>query len=142
MSRNGPVALVYHTLFVIFMLAPIVVVCWVAFTPEGFLSFPTTDWSLRWFRAIARYPEFIYDSANSVAVILIRWLKYPGGSAFDRSGNGCLEIIFHAHLQGAVHPLHDGPEGCSLGVHDRIGGNAKHGIAHAEFMRLAGGQMC
>ena len=59
MSRNGPVALVYHTLFVIFMLAPIVVVCWVAFTPEGFLSFPTTDWSLRWFRAIARYPEFI-----------------------------------------------------------------------------------
>ena len=35
------------------------VVCWVAFTPEGFLSFPTTDWSLRWFRAIARYPEFI-----------------------------------------------------------------------------------
>ena len=59
MSKNGPVALVYHTLFVIFMLAPIVVVCWVAFTPEGFLSFPTTNWSLRWFYAIARYPEFV-----------------------------------------------------------------------------------
>ena len=59
MSRNGPIALAYHTLFVIFMLAPIVVVCWVAFTPEGFLSFATTHWSLRWFYAIARYPEFI-----------------------------------------------------------------------------------
>ena len=59
MSRNGPIALAYHTLFVIFMLAPIVVVCWVAFTPEGFLSFPTTNWSLRWFYAIARYPEFV-----------------------------------------------------------------------------------
>jgi putative spermidine/putrescine transport system permease protein len=59
MSRNGPVALAYHALFVIFMLAPIVVVCWVAFTPEGFLSFPTDRWSLRWFRAIARYPEFV-----------------------------------------------------------------------------------
>ena len=59
MSRNGPVALIYHTLFVVFMLAPIVVVCWVAFTPEGFLSFPTTHWSLRWFYAIARYPEFV-----------------------------------------------------------------------------------
>ena len=35
MSRNGPIALVYHTLFVIFMLAPIVVVCWVAFTQIG-----------------------------------------------------------------------------------------------------------
>ena len=47
MSRNGPVALLYHALFVIFMLAPIVVVCWVAFTPEGFLSFPTSHWSLQ-----------------------------------------------------------------------------------------------
>jgi putative spermidine/putrescine transport system permease protein len=59
MSRNGPVALAYHTLFVAFMLAPILVVCVVAFTPEGYLSFPTHSWSLRWFRAIARYPEFI-----------------------------------------------------------------------------------
>ena len=59
MSKNGPVALAYHALFVIFMLAPIVVVCWVAFTPEGFLSFPTDRWSLRWFEAIARYPEFV-----------------------------------------------------------------------------------
>lgn len=59
MSRNGPLALVFHTLFVIFMLAPIVIVCLVAFTPEGFLSFPTHTWSLRWFRTIGRYPEFI-----------------------------------------------------------------------------------
>src|SRR5215218_5003256 len=59
MSRNGPLALVYHTLFVTFMLAPILVVCFVAFTPEGYLSFPTDRWSLRWFYAIGRYPEFI-----------------------------------------------------------------------------------
>ena len=59
MSRNGPVALAFHTLFVIFMVAPILVVVWVAFTPEGYLSFPTDRWSLRWFYAIARYPEFV-----------------------------------------------------------------------------------
>jgi len=59
MSRNGPLALIFHTLFVLFMVAPIVVVCLVAFTPEGFLSLPTAGFSLRWFRAIARYPEFI-----------------------------------------------------------------------------------
>ena len=47
MSRNGPIALAYHTLFVVFMLAPILVVCFVAFTPEGYLSFPTDRWSLR-----------------------------------------------------------------------------------------------
>src|SRR4029077_5287854 len=56
---NGPIALVYHALFVSFMLAPILVVCFVAFTPEGYLSFPTDQWSLRWFYAIGRYSEFI-----------------------------------------------------------------------------------
>ena len=60
MRTNGPLALIFHALFVIFMLAPIVVVCLVAFTPEGFLSLPTNGFSLRWFRAIANYPEFVH----------------------------------------------------------------------------------
>jgi putative spermidine/putrescine transport system permease protein len=60
MRQNGPLALIFHTLFVIFMLAPIVVVCLVAFTPEGYLSLPTNGFSLRWFRAIADYPEFVH----------------------------------------------------------------------------------
>jgi len=97
MSRNGPLALVYHALFVTFMLAPIVVVCCVAFTPEGYLSFPTHHWSLRWFRAIARYPEFIsafwrsvwlgaLSSALSVtisvpAAIAIARYRFPGREA-------------------------------------------------------------
>jgi putative spermidine/putrescine transport system permease protein len=59
MRRNGPFALLFHTLFVIFMLAPIAIVCVVAFTPEGYLSLPTSGLSLRWFRAIASYPEFV-----------------------------------------------------------------------------------
>jgi putative spermidine/putrescine transport system permease protein len=58
-SRNGPLALVFHALFMVFLLAPIMVVCVVAFTPEGFLSLPTNGLSLRWFKAIADYPEFI-----------------------------------------------------------------------------------
>jgi putative spermidine/putrescine transport system permease protein len=59
MSRNGPLAIAFHTFILVFMLAPIVVVCLVAFTPEGYLSLPGRSFSLRWFRAIARYPEFI-----------------------------------------------------------------------------------
>ena len=97
MSRNGPVALAYHTLFVAFMLAPILVVCWVAFTPEGFLSFPTDRWSLRWFEAIGRYPEFIsafwrslwlgaISSAIAVAIsvpaaLAIARYRFPGREA-------------------------------------------------------------
>ncbi|MBR0753331.1 ABC transporter permease [Bradyrhizobium jicamae] len=60
MTRNGPLALAFHTVFVIVMLAPIVVVCLVAFTPEGYLSLPTNGFSLRWFRTIANYPEFVH----------------------------------------------------------------------------------
>jgi putative spermidine/putrescine transport system permease protein len=65
-SRNGPLALAFHALFIAFILAPIVIVCVVAFTPEGFLSIPTSEFSPRWFRAIARYPEFIEAFWNSV----------------------------------------------------------------------------
>ncbi|WP_186418633.1 ABC transporter permease [Bosea sp. CS1GBMeth4] len=59
MRRNGPLALVFHALFAIFMLAPLAIVCLVAFTPEGYLSLPTRGPSLRWFRAIFAYPEFL-----------------------------------------------------------------------------------
>ena len=99
MNRNGPVALAYHTLFVAFMLAPILIVCFVAFTPEGYLSFPTHTWSLRWFRAIARYPEFIaafwrslglgaLSSAVAVAIsvpaaLAIARYRFPGREAMS-----------------------------------------------------------
>jgi putative spermidine/putrescine transport system permease protein len=66
MSRNGPVALVFHALFIAFIMAPIVIVCLVAFTPEGYLSLPTNGLSLRWFRAIADYPEFLRAFRDSL----------------------------------------------------------------------------
>ena len=66
MSRNGPVALIFHALFIAFILAPIVIVCLVAFTPEGYLSLPTNGLSLRWFRAIADYPEFVRALRDSL----------------------------------------------------------------------------
>src|ERR1041384_7464422 len=66
--KNGVPALAFHALFVTFMLAPIAIVCLVAFTPQGFLSIPTTEWSLRWFRALARYPEFIDAFENSLVI--------------------------------------------------------------------------
>lgn len=64
--RNGIFAILFHILFVIFMLGPIVVVCAVAFTPNGYLSFPTNGLSLRWFRQIAEYPEFFEAAKTSL----------------------------------------------------------------------------
>jgi len=71
MSRNGPLALAYHALFIAFILAPILIVCWVAFTPLGYLSIPTREFSLRWFRAIADYPEFVTAFRSSLALAAI-----------------------------------------------------------------------
>ena len=97
MSRNGPIALAYHALFVAFMLAPILVVCFVAFTPEGYLSFPTDRWSLRWFYAIAQYPEFIsaFWRSNSPKVRVTRWTFGPPKVGFFRSARpGLASRIF------------------------------------------------
>lgn len=66
MRRNGPLALLFHGLFVVFMVAPLAIVCIVAFTPEGYLSLPTRGPSLRWFRAILDYPEFIRAFRDSL----------------------------------------------------------------------------
>lgn len=71
MSRNEPLALVFHFAFLLFMLAPIVVVCVVAFTPEGYLCLPSNGLSLRWFRAIADYPEFIRAAKTSLLLGLL-----------------------------------------------------------------------
>ena len=106
MSRNGLLALFYHALFVVFMLAPIVIVCIVAFTPEGFLSFPTHGLSLRWFRAIAQYPEFIRAFWVSIwlgalSSVIALSLSVPAALAIARyrfKGRDALATLFMSPL--------------------------------------------
>lgn len=62
---------IFNILFLAFLLAPIVVVVLVAFTPEGWLQIPTTRFSLRWFREIARHPEFITAFKISLSVAIV-----------------------------------------------------------------------
>jgi putative spermidine/putrescine transport system permease protein len=69
--RNGPLALLFHSLVVGFMLAPLVVVCLVAFTPADTLSMPGTDWSLRWFRAVFAHGDLTTSFANSLVVAVL-----------------------------------------------------------------------
>ena len=66
MTRNSWPALAFHTLVVVFLMAPLAMVCAVAFTPNGYLSLPTNGFSLRWFRAIATYPEFLRAFRDSL----------------------------------------------------------------------------
>jgi putative spermidine/putrescine transport system permease protein len=59
MSRNGPLALAFNALFVLFMAGPLLVVILVSFTPTGFIEFPPSGISLRWFWAILDNQDFI-----------------------------------------------------------------------------------
>jgi putative spermidine/putrescine transport system permease protein len=66
--RNGPLGIAFHSLVVAFMLAPLVVVCLVAFTPADTLSVPWGDWSLRWFRAVFEHSDLMSSFRNSLVV--------------------------------------------------------------------------
>jgi len=106
MQKNGPVALLFHTLVVSFVLAPLVVICLVAFTPENTLSIPTTSFSLRWFRAIFEHPDFVASFVNSLwlatlAATLSVALSVPAALAIDRydfPGRNGLNALFLSPL--------------------------------------------
>jgi len=106
MRRNGFLALAFHTFVVIFTLAPIVTVCIVAFTPNGYLSLPTSGFSLRWFRAIADRPEFVRSFVDSlwlaaVASTLAVVLAVPAALAIARHrfiGRAALLNLFQSPL--------------------------------------------
>lgn len=106
MQKNGPIALLFHTLVIIFMLAPMVIICLVAFTPENTLTIPTTSFSLRWFHAIFEHPDFVDSFKNSLWLALLSAtiataLAVPVGLALDRyefPGRGALNGLFMSPL--------------------------------------------
>src|ERR1700753_1270366 len=65
---HGPLALLFHTAVTVFMLAPLVIVCLVAFTPENTLSIPWGTYSLRWFRAVFEHSDLVASFWNSLLV--------------------------------------------------------------------------
>ena len=69
--RNGPLALLFHALVVAFMLAPLAVVCLVAFTPSDTLRVPWGDYSLRWFRAVFEHSDLVQSFWNSLGVAAV-----------------------------------------------------------------------
>ncbi|WP_213880364.1 ABC transporter permease [Pseudomonas sp. dw_358] len=102
MPRNGPLALSFHALVVVFMLAPLGVVCLVAFTPDNTLTLPTHGFSLRWFRAVFERADFIDSFYNSlvlafIAASLATLIAVPAALAITRyrfPGRGALNGLF------------------------------------------------
>ena len=106
MRRNGPLALLFHGAFIVFVLAPIVVVCAVAFTSKGYLSLPTDGLSLRWFRAIAENRDFV-DAfwaslwLGTMSATIAVGLSVPAALAIARHrfpGRDAITTLFQAPL--------------------------------------------
>ncbi|PRH85638.1 ABC transporter permease [Labrys okinawensis] len=106
MQKNGLLALIFHTLVVAFVLAPLVVICIVAFTPENTLTLPTTSFSLRWFKAVFAHPDFVASFWNSIWVATLSAtiavvFSVPAGLAIDRfafPGRDALNVLFLSPL--------------------------------------------
>lgn len=106
MQRNGILALLFHTLVVGFVLAPLIVICLVAFTPENTLSMPWNGFSLRWFRAIFDHPDFMTSFLNSLllafaSATLAVMIALPAALAIDRhafAGRDALNALFLSPL--------------------------------------------
>ncbi len=64
--KNGPLAILFHTLVLAFMMAPLVVICLVAFTPSNTLQVPWGSYSLRWFAAVFEHSDLLQSFWNSL----------------------------------------------------------------------------
>lgn len=94
MKRTNPILLAFHAAFLLFIMSPLVVVVLVSFTSKGYISTPFGGASLRWYRDIANFPDFIAAfwrsvqlgvAAATMSVVLavpasmaIAWHRFPG----------------------------------------------------------------
>ncbi|MCY1504259.1 Inner membrane ABC transporter permease protein YdcV [compost metagenome] len=106
MRKNGPLSLLYHALFIAFMVAPLLVVVAVSFTGKGYISMPSDGLSLRWFRAIADAHEIVDAFWLSLTLGLVSAtiavaLAVPAALALVRHrfpGRGALMAFFLSPL--------------------------------------------
>lgn len=106
MQRNGIAALTFHSFFILFLLAPLIPVLLVSLTPHGYLSYPTTSLSLRWFEAILDSPGFINAFWTSlylgfIAATVSTLLALPAGLGLTRysfPGRGFFVGVFLSPL--------------------------------------------
>ena len=86
MSRIPKPLLVFHALFAVFMLAPLVMVALVSFTDKGFIAMPFDGASWRWYLSILDNRDFIEAFQRSlvlgvVAATLATVIAVPAGLA-------------------------------------------------------------
>jgi putative spermidine/putrescine transport system permease protein len=100
------VILIVNLIMLIVVLAPVVIVIWMSFTPTATFVLPVTEFSLRWYREALSYPGFIdafrlsFELAAIAAVITVA-LTFLAAYALVRyrpAGAAALRAFFTAPL--------------------------------------------
>jgi putative spermidine/putrescine transport system permease protein len=100
------VILIVNILMLIVVLAPVVIVMWMSFTPTATFVLPVTDFSLRWYREALSYPGFLdafrlsLELATLAAVITVAlaFLAAYGLVRYRPAGGAALKAFFTAPL--------------------------------------------
>ncbi len=98
--------LIVNILMLVVVLAPVVVVMWMSFTPTATFVLPITDFSLRWYREALSYPGFLdafglsLELATLAAVITVTlsFLAAYGLVRYRPAGGASLKAFFTAPL--------------------------------------------
>ena len=98
--------LIVNILMLIVVLAPVVIVMWMSFTPTATFVLPVTDFSLRWYREALSYPGFLdafrlsLELATLAAVITVAlaFLAAYGLVRYRPAGGAALKAFFTAPL--------------------------------------------
>lgn len=97
---------IFNWLIAGFMLAPIVLIVWMSFTPGALFRLPLDNFSLRWYREVFAYPGFFNAFLLSVRLgvvsgVLAVVLSFLGAYGVARSrvpGRALIEGLFTAPL--------------------------------------------
>lgn len=98
--------LVVNIVMLVVVLAPVVIVMWMSFTPTATFVLPVTDFSLRWYREALSYPGFIdafrlsFELATLAAVIAVALSFFAayGLVRYRPTGGASLKAFFTAPL--------------------------------------------
>lgn len=97
---------IYAYAIAAFMLAPLVLIVWMSFTPDEFFTLPTDDFTLRWYRQIFEHPGFVNAFFLSLrlavlSALLATALSFLASYAivrFEFPGRGALDALFMSPL--------------------------------------------
>lgn len=96
----------YCYLLAIFILAPLVLIVWMSFTPDEFFTLPTSEFTLRWYRQIFAHPGFVNAFFLSlrlavVSALVASTLAFLAAYAivrFEFPGRNALDALFMSPL--------------------------------------------